>query len=111
MIDIEIRKELKSGVIELAILTLLQKKEMYGYELSQRIFELSSRIIEVKEGTLYPILYRLEEKGVIISQWQSPQGRGNPRKYYSVTEEGKHYLAEYQKEWKVVVEFMGKIME
>lgn len=111
MIDIEIRKELKTGVIELAILTLLRKREMYGYELSQRILELSSGIIEVKEGTLYPILYRLEEKGVIISEWQSPQGRGNPRKYYSVTEEGNHYYDEYQKEWNVVVDFMKKIME
>lgn len=111
VITIEIRKELKSGVIELAILALLVRREMYGYELSQKILDLSSGQIEVKEGTLYPILYRLEERGIITSRWQAPLGRGKPRKYYFVTGKGRQYFAGYRKEWNVVVEFMCKILE
>lgn len=111
VINIEIRKELKSGIIELAILALLKKREMYGYELSQKIFDLSAQSVEVKEGTLYPILYRLEEKEVIKSHWQAPQGRGKPRKYYCVTKKGDKYFKKYQKEWLTVSAFMQKVMK
>lgn len=101
---------MKSGVIELSILALLRKREMYGYEISQMILDMSKQAIEVSEGTLYPILYRLEEKDVIESHWQAPEGRGKPRKYYRVTEEGQKYFKEYQREWIVVADFMQRVM-
>lgn len=107
---IEIRKELKVGVVELAILAFLAGRDMYGYEISQEIETRSQGKIEVKEGTLYPILYRLEEKQIIESYWQAPEGRGKPRKYYRITSEGQTYLTRYREEWQVVSRFMTQVM-
>lgn len=111
MLIIEIRKELKTGVIELAILALLIEKEMYGYELAQDLCDRSDGKIKVKEGTLYPILYRLEEKKVIESYWQAPKGRGKPRKYYHVTPNGKQYYQLYKEEWLIISTFLNQLIK
>ena len=108
---IEIRKELKTGVVELAILALLIDKEMYGYELAQDLNDRSDGKIKVKEGTLYPILYRLEEKKVIKSYWQAPKGRGKPRKYYQVTPNGEEYYHLYKKEWLIISNFLNQLIK
>ncbi|MFP4016369.1 MAG: PadR family transcriptional regulator, partial [Halanaerobiales bacterium] len=78
--------------------------------ISQMILDMSKQSIEVSEGTLYPILYRLEEKNVIESHWQAPEGRGKPRKYYRVTGEGEKYFKDYQREWFTVADFMKRVM-
>lgn len=96
--------------MELAILAFLAGRDMYGYEISQEIENRSKGQIEVKEGTLYPILYRLEEKKVIESYWEAPEGRGKPRKYYRITPEGQQYLTRYREEWQAVSRFMTQIM-
>ncbi|MTI65230.1 MAG: helix-turn-helix transcriptional regulator [Firmicutes bacterium] len=110
MIDISIRKELKAGVVELIIISLLKKRDMYGYEISNEIDNRSSNKLNVKEGTLYPILYRLEEKEVIESYWKTPKGRGKPRKYYRVTSIGDEYFYSYKEEWFVVSNIMKDIL-
>ena len=107
---IEIRKELKAGAVELAILAFLATRDMYGYELTQEIDTRSGGQVEVKEGTLYPILYRLEEKVYIESYWEAPEGRGKPRKYYCLTAAGREYFARYREEWQVVNGFMTQIL-
>lgn len=111
MILIKIRKELKSGIVELSILALLLAKDMYGYEISSQLDKSSSNQLEVKEGTLYPILYRLEEKNVVESYWKEAEGRGKPRKYYKITQSGKEYYEEYRKEWKVISHMMDDILK
>lgn len=110
VIGIEIRKELKAGFVELSILIFLAGRDMYGYELSQAFEGRSGGKIEVKEGTLYPILYRLEEKQVIESYWESVEGRGKPRKYYRLTPAGRDYLKQYRDEWLVIAQFMDQIL-
>lgn len=111
MRKIEIRKELKTGIVELSILALLVDQEMYGYELAQELSDRSDGKIKVKEGTLYPILYRLEEKGVIKNYWQAPKGRGKPRKYYQMTAKGQKYYLHYKAEWVIVSKFMNQILK
>jgi PadR family transcriptional regulator PadR len=111
VISIEIRKELKVGFVELAILSFLSVRDLYGYELSQEFEVKSKGTIEVKEGTLYPILYRLEERGIIESYWEAPEGRGKPRKYYRLTPSGKEYTALYWEEWLTITRFMNHITE
>lgn len=97
--------------MELTILALLLQKDMYGYEISTQLDELSSNQLEVKEGTLYPILYRLEEKKVVESYWKEPEGRGKPRKYYRVTLAGKEYYEDYRQEWMIITEIMKNILK
>lgn len=110
-LKIEIRKELKTGIVELAILALLQDREMYGYEIAQELSLRSAGQIKVKEGTLYPILYRLEEKGVITNYWQAPKNRGKPRKYYQMTPKGQEYYQHYQAEWLIISKFMNQLIK
>lgn len=109
MVRIEIRKELKAGFVELSILIFLSEQDMYGYEISQMFETRSNGKIEVKEGTLYPILYRLEEKHVIESYWETVKGRGKPRKYYRLTSVGCDYLKQYRDEWLTIAHFMDQI--
>jgi len=82
-------KQFKKGVLELAILKLLTEEHQYGYAIIKEIKERSKENLVLKEGTLYPILYRLEDNKLIESYWnQSTTSRGKPRKYYKITAKG-----------------------
>lgn len=80
-------------LIECLILSVVQVKDSYGYEISQTV----KLVSDIKESTLYPILRKLENSGYLIAYTQEFQGR--KRKYYSITEEGKEQLEFLKKEW------------
>lgn len=102
-------KELLRGTLELMVLHLISTKDTYGYALATRICELSENRIDLKEGTLYPVLYRLENEGMIESSWSTP-GRGVPRKYYHITEKGHIRLGELKTEWCAFVKCVGRVL-
>ncbi len=84
------KKQFNKGILELIILKLLNDEAHYGYSLINEIKKQSKETIELKDGTLYPILYRLEDSQAIESYWEtSNEGRGKPRKYYRITAQGK----------------------
>lgn len=84
------KKQFYKGVLELGILKLLFEQDHYGYSLMSEIKERSENQLHVKDGTLYPILYRLEDQQLIEHYWETSEtGRGKPRKYYRITENGK----------------------
>ena len=83
---------LKRGSVELLLLTLLQEKDMYGYQLSQELLQRSSGRYQLLESSMYPILYRMIDKGY-ISDRRELVGRRRFRVYYHIEEEGKQYLA------------------
>ena len=86
----EFKKQFKKGVLELGILKLLNETDQYGYSIIQEINRRSNDSMELKDGTLYPIMYRLEDQKLIESYWQTAsEGRGKPRKYYRITSTGK----------------------
>ncbi len=93
-----IDKELMKGSTVILILNLLNRRPMYGYEMVKEIEKLSSGIFTFKEGTLYPILHGLESERFLESYWWEDKG-ARKRKYYHITENGKHLLKEKQKEW------------
>ena len=66
----EVSRQLKKGVIEILILSLLSEDKMYGYQLIQELDTRSNGVFKMKEGTLYPVLYRLEDSGYIESSWE-----------------------------------------
>ncbi len=81
-------KQFKKGILEIIVLKLLYEREMYGYELISTL-NAKSQFFKIKEGTLYPILYRLEDEKLMETRWEQSKERGVPKKYYSITEKGR----------------------
>ena len=104
----KIDKELMKGSTTLLILNLLDKENLYGYQLIKKLSEESENIFNLKEGTLYPILHGLEEKGFISSYWDDTTGKR--RKYYTITKQGKKQLKESKEEWKVFSGAVNKVI-
>lgn len=103
-------RELKRGTIEMVVLTLLQTRERYGYEIASAIEERSGGRLEVRDGTLYPVLYRLEEAGFVTPRWETPE-RGVPRKYYRITGEGRAEARRLAAEWRTFAAAVDAILE
>ena len=82
-------QQLKKGMLEMLVLDLICTGPTYGYELLLRLKENSGGRFILKEGTLYPILYRLEDEGLIVAKWSQGTGRTAPKKYYEATPSGK----------------------
>ncbi len=96
--------ELRRGVIVLAVLSQLGA-EQYGYSLLKA---LSDQGLEVDQGTLYPLLRRLESQGLLQSVWKLEEAR--PRRYYIISAEGKKLLPKLKKEWTGIVSVMDKML-
>lgn len=103
----QINKELLKGSTTILVLSLLNRKEMYGYEMIKEIEVRSKGVFSFKEGTLYPILHGLENNNLIESYWDCGDGN-RKRKYYRITEEGTGFLKEKEDEWKM---FTGAVNE
>src|SRR6187549_2361228 len=93
-----IERELKRGSLELIVLHLLSSGEAYGYEIVTKLSDRTRGALEVTDGTLYPVLYRLERGGFVSVRWETPQ-RGVPRKYYQLTDTGRAELVRLTREW------------
>ena len=94
-------QELRRGTVVLAVFSQLHK-EHYGYSLRQ---ELEARGFDINEGTLYPMLRRLETQGLLQSRWET--GDGRPRRYYSLSPQGQALFLDLKAEWK----YIGVVME
>ena len=87
-------QQLKKGVLEMLVLEIICQQPSYGYELMATLKVRSNDLFTLKEGTLYPILYRLEDDGMITATWSQGAGKTAPKKMYAATEKG---LAERQR--------------
>lgn len=99
-------QQLKKGVMEMLVLEAICRKETYGYELLTALREHSGGLFTLKEGTLYPILYRLEDDGMITSSWSKGEGRTAPKKMYAATEAGQARRLQQRQLWK---QFLGAV--
>ena len=107
----EISRQLKKGVLDILLLKLLEKQPLYGYELMSLLDRESKGYFALKEGTLYPVLYRLEDAGRVTSFWEKDQNRrGAQRKYYAITQLGKTYLAAAQEELALLIRSIVLLM-
>lgn len=95
-------QQLKKGVLEMLVLQKICRRPTYGYELLTSLKEGSGGRFVLKEGTLYPILYRLEDEGLIRATWSQGEGRVAPKKIYEATEAG---VLEYIRRLSVWQEF------
>lgn len=97
----KISKELVGASAVPIILSILDKNESYGYEIMQNVKELSQNRIEWKEGSLYPVLHKLEKNGYIKSLWKMAEN-GRHRKYYAINKKGRKALQDEIDNWKLV---------
>ena len=105
-----IERELKRGSLELIVLHLLSPGEAYGYEIVSKLTEQTNGALEVTDGTLYPVLYRLERAGYVAVRWETPE-RGVPRKYYQLTDEGRDELERLRQEWTTFAKAMARLLK
>jgi PadR family transcriptional regulator PadR len=96
-----IESELLRGSAPLAVLKLLERGEMYGYELVEALGTRTAGALVLGQSTLYPLLYNLEAKGFIESRWQTADS-GRERKYYRLTPKGKRRLASDTRQWQAL---------
>lgn len=100
-----VKAQMRKGILEYCILSIISRSDAYA---SQIIAELKSAEMIVVEGTLYPILTRQKNQGLLSYRWEeSPQGP--PRKYYTITESGRQYLEMIDVAWVELIEQIGKI--
>jgi len=101
-------RELKKGSAELIILSLLEPRARHGYEISKLIESRSNGQLKFHIASLYPLLYRLEERGWLQGRWVEKAGQRR-RRFYSLNAEGRRVLASQRNTWKAFVEAMGLI--
>ena len=98
-------KNLIGGSSVLMLLSLLEEKDCYGYEIIKELKERSQNVFQFKEGTLYPVLHRMENQG-FVSSYRAKAENGKERKYYRITAIGKARLEKEKLEWEV---FCGSV--
>jgi PadR family transcriptional regulator PadR len=111
MTDIDTRtldREMKKGSAELVILACLEVRALHGYEISKRIEQRSAGRMKFHIASLYPLLYRLEERGWLKGRWVEKAGQRR-RRYYELTPQGRRVLARQRETWKTFVEAMAMI--
>jgi PadR family transcriptional regulator PadR len=97
-------RELMRSAGPLAVLKLLERREMYGYQIVEALAERSGGLLAMGQSTLYPMLYNLESKGLVTSRWDESTPRG--RKYYALTPAGRRKLAEDVQRWRQAADAM-----
>ncbi|MCJ7735660.1 MAG: helix-turn-helix transcriptional regulator [Anaerolineales bacterium] len=101
---LKLTQELRRGILVLAALSQL-KEEKYGYAL---INSLAEKGLDIEQGTLYPLLRRLETQGLLLSEWNVEGSR--PRRYYVISPEGTKTLQDLTGEWRKITQVMEKIL-
>jgi len=100
-----IEREMKKGSAELLILALIEHQPRHGYDLCKLIDSRSRGVLTFHVASLYPLLYRLEKRGLIEGRWVEKAGQRR-RRYYRITADGKQMLTSHRRSWK---EFMAAI--
>jgi PadR family transcriptional regulator PadR len=105
-----LERELKKGSAELLILSLVETRARHGYEISKLIEHRSDGRLRFKVASLYPLIYRLEERGWIAGKWVEKAGERR-RRFYRLTPDGKHMLAAQRDHWRQFVDAIARITE
>jgi DNA-binding PadR family transcriptional regulator len=95
----ESARNLTAGTYDLIVLDVLRDGPSYGYGIVKRIFEQSHHTIRWHEGTLYPVLHRLEKRGLLTGEWKGQRG-GRQRRYYRLTARGQRLWRKQRTQWR-----------
>lgn len=100
--------QLRKGIVELMILSLVREQPLYGYAIVRELKERGGLV--AGEGTVYPVLRRLESDGLVLAAW-SDEGPAGPRKYYHITPAGKAFLVRAWAEWESIAGALSDLAE
>src|SRR3954464_851912 len=101
--------ELLPGTLDLLVLRVLSRGELHGWGITQRLEQLSKKALQVDEGSLYPALYRMEDKGWIEAEWKMTENNRRA-KYYSLTRAGRKQLAAEQQDWERMISVIAMVL-
>ncbi|MBI2424909.1 MAG: helix-turn-helix transcriptional regulator [Candidatus Hydrogenedentes bacterium] len=110
----KIEKDMLRGHLEGLVLSVLERGDGHGYMILNRLRELSAGTLQLREGSLYPALYRLEESGLVRARWDTSGSEERPgprRRTYSLTRRGKKTLSERRQAWEQFAQVVGTILE
>jgi Predicted transcriptional regulators len=102
-----VKAQMRKGVLEYCILSILSKKDAYATSIIQQLKEAEMIVVE---GTLYPLLTRQKNQGLLNYRWEEST-QGPPRKYYALTDKGRDFLADLDIAWSELVDAVKKIRE
>jgi PadR family transcriptional regulator PadR len=103
------RSDLLQGTLDVLVLKTLSNGPMHGWGISQRIQQVSEDVLAVNQGSLYPALHRLEEKGWIQAEWGNSENNRRAR-YYSLTRAGRRQLAEETESWERFAAAVARVL-
>lgn len=104
------RTDLMQGTLELMVLKTLSREPMHGYGIAQRIHQAVDDLLKVEDGSLYPALYRMEERGWIESEWGVSENNRRA-KFYKLTKTGRKQLADQSVNWERVSRALMRVLE
>jgi PadR family transcriptional regulator, regulatory protein PadR len=102
--------ELLQGTLDMLILKVVALRPIHGYAIVQRLDQTSGEALRVRQGSLYPALYRLESRGLLKSEWKTTEG-GREARYYSLTKAGRRQLDAEKASWKRLCEAISLVLE
>lgn len=103
-------KDLIKGNLILIILSALIDGEKYGYEITKKVYSLTNGELQLKEGSLYPSLHKLEKQNLIEGHWVQQEPGKPDRKYYKITSEGLKAVGQEKEKWKSFMDVMGRVI-
>lgn len=105
----DLKNSLTKGTVPLMILEILRCGEAYGYEIVKEIARKSGGQLEFGQGTIYPLLYKLEEKGYVTSE-RKPTSNRKERRYYWITDQGRTYLEQSKQTWTATSRAIDRVL-
>jgi len=102
--------DLLQGALDMLLLKALQLEPLHGYAIARRVQQLSKEVLKVEEGSLYPALHRIEERGWVESEWGTSENNRRA-KFYRLTRNGRKQLESEAAEWKRLAMAISRVME
>ena len=106
----KLKPDLPQGTLDLLVLKALSLGPMHGYGVGQRIQQLAEDMLQIEEGTLYPALYRIEQRGWIESEWGTSENNRRAR-FYKLTRAGRKQLAAEEAQWEYLTAAVAKVLQ
>lgn len=104
------KSDLLQGTLDLLILKVVSLGPMHGYGISQRIRQISRDVLQVPQGSLYPALHRLEQRGWLNASWSESES-GRPAKFYKLSPKGRRQLASEEQSWQRMTDAISLILQ
>ena len=104
------RSDLPQGTLDMLVLKVVALGPLHGYGIAQRLQQLSRDVVQVQQGSLYPALHRLENKGLLVAEWKDSD-TGREAKFYRLTRKGRAAMDVEEANWRRLAEAIGLILD